>query len=427
MRNPVTFLFTLVKRLDTVNSELECPICKELLARPLAIYPCGHIFCEDCLLQTFFTPVAGEDPETTPATRDKYCPDCRASIHTPPAPVYLVKNIISLINPDIDKDGSRTNGFGTNLGFGDEVNADPWGILFPEDMADGMTLTSESDADDRIAQLQLAELQGSSETWDAAVNYLIPQRTRWDLVADITPDASEASGDEEEANSSQETSSNSSNGTGRLNNVRSLFSPESSDTDIRSGLQASTMDSDEEGDNSDAMEVEQDIDGFHPRHHNEQYLMQMYKQQHRIPSPIRNHRWVTRTHEPPAFPSPENEQFMSPQEKCLHQRGIPLDMQDKFQLAYTNRLGLSVQLGLGNVIFLGWNVRILWNMGDRSGEIFMAYIRWEMRKHPERWNIHIHSDGSWDAHRLRCVIRDTGDLVYTSLDDYASMEGSDTE
>jgi RING-type zinc-finger len=416
-----------------LNIELECPICRELLARPLAIYPCGHIFCEDCLLQTFFTPLPGEDSEINHATRIKQCPDCRTCLHTPPIPVYLVKNIISFLHPELSKDESRTNGFGLILSSAIPGGADPWSVLFPEDLADAMTLTSESDAEDQLTGISQAQgQQAALDPWETAVGYLSQSvRSDWGLNGVITMESSEASGDETPEGAEVE-SSTSSDSTARMYNIAPLFansstwrsSPGSSDTEQLSSQYSPPLQSEERDQGQDSMVVD-DVDAFQPYHLSQQFLMSAYKQFHRVPSPIRNCSWVARTYEPPRFISEENEDFMTAQEKTLHQRGIPLDMQDKFQIAYTNRLGLSVQLGLGNVIFLGWNVYIFWTMGDRTGEVFMAYIRWEMRNHPERWNVHIHSDGSWDAHRLRCVNVDTGADAYASLgEDY--MEGSDT-
>jgi len=398
-----------------MKSDLECPICKEPLARPLAIVPCGHIFCEDCLLQTFCTPVHGEEPGTTHATRLKQCPDCRTCLHMPPIPVYLVKNLVSTLHPEFAKDDLRSNGFGVDLGSGIPEGSDPWSILFQEDLGDVMTITSDSEAEE-----QMLQQQESLGTWETAVGYLSrSDRSGWIVEAEVTPENSEMSNDEEDRRGDGG-SSTSSGSTARIYRIAPLFSnfpsPSSSDTGQL------YLQSEEE----EAMIVEQDIDEFQLNHPNQHQLIAAYKQFHRIPTPYRNSTWITRTWEPPAFVSEENEDFMTPQEKTLHQRGIPLDMQDKFQIAYTNRLGLSIQLGRGNVIFLGWNVSIFWSLGDRTGEVFMAYIRWEMRTHPERWNIHIHSDGSWDAHRLRCVNLESGDHAYASLEENG-MDDSETE
>jgi hypothetical protein len=423
--------------MTSVTAELECPICKEILARPLAVYPCGHIFCEDCLLQTFCTPLPGEEPETTHATRPKQCPDCRAGVHTPPIPVYLVKNLISLHNPELATDESRTNGFGLELGPDFPEGSDPWSILFPDDLADVMTLTSESEVENRSTGSRATRgSHGALEPWDTAVGQLSQSvRNNWVLVADGTSTASEASGDEDDGVES----STSNNSNSRAYDAAPFFMGPYGSLHHSVDLPLDNQpfwpsEGSEEEDHHDSphlMNVDQDNDAADLPLPTQRFLMDAYRQFHRVPSPIRNYAWVSRSWESPAFISEETDDFMTPQERTLHQRGIPLDMQDKFQIAYTNRLGLSVQLGLGNVIFLGWNVAILWTMGDRDGEIFMAYIRWEMRNHAERWNVHLHQDGSWDAHRLRCINTETGDNAYASHgedeEDVELSQGSYTE
>jgi len=426
-------------RVASANTELECPICKEILARPLALYPCGHIFCEDCLLRTFCTALLGEEPETTHATRTKQCPDCRSSVHVPPIPVYLVKNLISTINPDLDEDGSRTNGFGLDLGPDIPEGSDPWSVIFPDDLADVMTLTSESEGEGRsVGSRATGGSYAALDPWETAVGHLSQSvRNSWVLEVDGTPAASEASGDEDEMEEDDGVaSSTSTENTARLYNIAPLFmSPSANDIphhtsdatfdDEAFSLSEESGEEDDLGDRLEPMNVDLD-DDFELHHPNQLHILEAYRQRHRVPTPIRNNAWISRSWEAPAFISEDADEYMNAQERTLHQRGIPLDMQDKFQIAYTNRLGLSVQLGLGNVIFLGWNVTILWTNGDRDGSVFMAYIRWEMMHHPERWNVHLHQDGSWDAHRLRCVNTETGINAYASLDE-EDIEGSDTE
>jgi hypothetical protein len=343
-----------------------------------------------------------------------------------------VKNLISTLNPELSNDELRTNGFGFNVeGLPD--GEDPWLAIFPDEFADAMTLTSESEDESNTGNRRNRRRHGALDPWETAVGILSQSvQDHWGLHAEITAESSEISGDERD-NEEADGGSTSSDSTARMYNIAPLFSnssewqasPESSDAEGDGLFGEASHSEGEEEEDFEPMLVDSEGDAFQLRHPNQQYLMAAYKQLHRVPAPIRNCTWTTRSWEPPAFVSEENEITMTAQEKTLHQRGIPLDMQDKFQIAYTNRLGLSVQLGLGNVIFLGWNVNIFWSMGDRTGEVFMAYIRWEMRNHPERWNVHLHQDGSWDAHRLRCLNMD-GDNAYASLGE-DPIDGSDTE
>ena len=45
----------------------DCPICFEALETPLALSPCGHLFCEDCASEWL--------------DREHTCPLCRASVN----------------------------------------------------------------------------------------------------------------------------------------------------------------------------------------------------------------------------------------------------------------------------------------------------------------------------------------------------------
>lgn len=335
------------------------------------------------------------------------------------------------------KDDSRTNGFGLNLGPSVPEGSDPWRILFPEDPADEMTLTSESDSEERPMEGRRRQRpQEALRSWDNAIGQLTENaQNQWALDSGIH--SAENSDDENEEDAGEGGSTPSSDSTARMYDVAPLFSnssdfghPSSSyQSDDEQHVLDSYMNSEEDADAEDPedmpMEEDEDVEDYQLIHPNQQHILEAYKQFHRVPAPRRHCVWVTRTWESPAFVSDLDEGIMSPQEKTLHQRGIPLDMQDKFQIAYTNRLGLSVQLGRGNVIFLGWNVTIFWNMGDRTGEVFMAYIRWEMSHHAERWKVHVHPDGCWDAHRLRCICEETGQNAYASLEEQYTEESDD--
>ncbi|KAJ2817633.1 E3 ubiquitin ligase, partial [Coemansia sp. 'formosensis'] len=99
------------ERFSRINSALQCSICLDTLSRPHSL-ACGHIFCEDCLLQWFEMSLK--------------CPACRANVSMRPAPAYAIKEIIALLNPHVGIESSPAPTSRT-----DGEAADPWALLFP--------------------------------------------------------------------------------------------------------------------------------------------------------------------------------------------------------------------------------------------------------------------------------------------------------
>lgn len=52
---------------DDDDTHLKCSICYDLFTKPVSINPCGHCFCESCII--------------TWLTRSNTCPMCRTSLH----------------------------------------------------------------------------------------------------------------------------------------------------------------------------------------------------------------------------------------------------------------------------------------------------------------------------------------------------------
>jgi len=113
--------------LSAAQSHLQCQICLELLSKPFALSPCGHVLCQGCL-QSWFRdapPQDGEEAEEGgaihPLYRKKFCPCCRSRIVLRPIPVFVLKNLVGLFPregaPPDDADGDE----------------DPWeGIFFEQ-------------------------------------------------------------------------------------------------------------------------------------------------------------------------------------------------------------------------------------------------------------------------------------------------------
>lgn len=69
---------------DGLRGHLTCKICDRLLYQPYII-SCGHTYCYSCLCTWFVNNKAR-----------KTCPDCRAVVTQPPAPAYLIRDMVNV-------------------------------------------------------------------------------------------------------------------------------------------------------------------------------------------------------------------------------------------------------------------------------------------------------------------------------------------
>ena len=141
---------------------MTCQICLDLLHRPFALAPCGHITCYNCLIRWF---TALQNPNATGAADDnanplpenvdevqlivnsteakrgtylrrrKTCPVCRAAVLLRPVEMWGIKSmVVTLVNSKlvdlpvpITPPNSTTPGGASNT---DDVNNDPWRYIF---------------------------------------------------------------------------------------------------------------------------------------------------------------------------------------------------------------------------------------------------------------------------------------------------------
>ncbi|KAF8892120.1 hypothetical protein BD779DRAFT_1510999 [Infundibulicybe gibba] len=126
-----------------VETSLQCQICMDILKRPFALSPCGHILCLLCLQEWFrMAPPSPDDIEDMGIdpndlsnhpdyllNRSKSCPCCRAIVTRRPVPVFVVKAIASLIS-NAKNGGSRDPEGDSAV---PDPEDDPWKDLFPSE------------------------------------------------------------------------------------------------------------------------------------------------------------------------------------------------------------------------------------------------------------------------------------------------------
>ncbi|KAF9014522.1 hypothetical protein BDZ89DRAFT_448206 [Hymenopellis radicata] len=134
--------------ISTIETALQCQICMEMLLKPYALSPCGHILCLPCLQEWFRkAPPSADDMDIDPEdfedpqyimNRQKSCPCCRATVLHRPVPVFLVKSVATTLLKA--KGPGHTAGTPVSRADGTSTvdGEDPWSGLFPadEDMED---------------------------------------------------------------------------------------------------------------------------------------------------------------------------------------------------------------------------------------------------------------------------------------------------
>lgn len=83
--------------LNNICQALTCQICLDVMYKPYALAPCGHVACYDCLVQWFNAPPADNRPAAPAIVRKKTCPHCRAVVRDRPAEIWTIKNLAHLI------------------------------------------------------------------------------------------------------------------------------------------------------------------------------------------------------------------------------------------------------------------------------------------------------------------------------------------
>ncbi|TFK88432.1 hypothetical protein K466DRAFT_662322 [Polyporus arcularius HHB13444] len=116
----------------SIESNLTCQVCMEIMLKPYGLSPCGHVLCMSCLLEWFKAAPPGvdemddDDYPNALLYRKKTCPCCRTTVHNRPIPLYVVKSLASAV----DKSKVPAGALRPSPPPDDE---DPWAGIFRDD------------------------------------------------------------------------------------------------------------------------------------------------------------------------------------------------------------------------------------------------------------------------------------------------------
>ncbi|KAH9063279.1 hypothetical protein EDB87DRAFT_234321 [Lactarius vividus] len=119
-------------------TSLVCQICLDLLHKPFALTPCGHVSCYSCLINWFNADRQPDELEGDNVFRKKTCPQCRAVVRGRPIEAWNVKDMVAAVvksglaldfPPPAEVDSNETaSGESTDP---EPPSRDPWANVFP--------------------------------------------------------------------------------------------------------------------------------------------------------------------------------------------------------------------------------------------------------------------------------------------------------
>ncbi|KAJ3790056.1 hypothetical protein GGU10DRAFT_431218 [Lentinula aff. detonsa] len=81
--------------MSQIQQNITCQICLDLLYKPYALAPCGHIACYSCLMSWFSRPTEEGADQPPIYLRKKSCPHCRTTVRDTPVEVWAIKNMVN--------------------------------------------------------------------------------------------------------------------------------------------------------------------------------------------------------------------------------------------------------------------------------------------------------------------------------------------
>ncbi|KAG8706932.1 hypothetical protein FRC08_000785 [Ceratobasidium sp. 394] len=123
--------------IDVVRTSMQCGICYEPFTRPCVVVPCGHISCQNCLIEWFTSPAPNDDSPRRQGRKRKTCPHCRGAVRSRPVEVFGLAPAAAALVGQSDPSAAVP-------AFGPATSAaDPWANLFP--VAGGHPMRDEED------------------------------------------------------------------------------------------------------------------------------------------------------------------------------------------------------------------------------------------------------------------------------------------
>ncbi|KAF8489696.1 hypothetical protein F5888DRAFT_1155003 [Russula emetica] len=121
--------------LASLVSSLVCQICLDLLHKPFALSPCGHVSCYRCLVNWFNVDQQPDGLEGGSVFRKKTCPHCRAVVHGRPVEAWNVKDMVTtVVQSNLGQDFHQS----ADINFKEAAptisetpQQDPWVNIFP--------------------------------------------------------------------------------------------------------------------------------------------------------------------------------------------------------------------------------------------------------------------------------------------------------
>ncbi|KAF9467177.1 hypothetical protein BDZ94DRAFT_57539 [Collybia nuda] len=125
--------------LNYTHQSLTCQICLDLLHKPFAMAPCGHVTCHGCLVR-WFTASSGDIPalrvvggmELSHINKRKTCPICRTVVTERPVEVWSIKSMVgNIVRSGLVELAAPPPTTGDDVPTqGPNGNPDPWRNIF---------------------------------------------------------------------------------------------------------------------------------------------------------------------------------------------------------------------------------------------------------------------------------------------------------